>query len=233
MGGNSFTFRQFVVRQDMCAMKVGTDGVLLGAWAVGGHRILDVGTGTGLIAMMMAQRNPQSSIVAVDIDHDACLQAEANISAGGFDGRISVVNDRLQDYDTACKFDCIVSNPPFFVDSLMCPDRQRMLARHAAQLSCADLFDGVSRLLSADGVFSVIIPMDNAEQFIAEGSLKGMFVVRRCDVRTVSHKPPRRVLLSFSRNLSVRQPFAEAVLQEADGSRSEWYRTLTRDFYIK
>lgn len=233
MGGNDFTFKQFVVRQDRCAMKVGTDGVLLGAWAVGGRRILDVGTGTGLIAMMMAQRCPDADIVAVDIDEDACRQAEDNVSEGGFGDRIQVRHCRLQDYAPQCVFDSIVSNPPYFVDSLPCPDDRRTMARHAAGLTFAELFRGVNHLLSTDGTFSAIVPAESAGRFIAEGCLSGLFLVRRCDVRTVARKHPRRVLLSFSRMTSTREPFTEEVLQEADGRRSVWYRSLTDAFYIK
>ena len=162
-----FTFKSFTIHQDRCAMKVGTDGVLLGAWAQGGSRILDIGTGTGIIAMMMAQRFPDADITAIDIDAEACKQAAENVRESVFKGRIIVKEEALQSY---CRnhleqqhplYDSIVSNPPFFVNSLRNPDARRTTARHTDSLSFAELFRSVSRLLSDDGMFSAIIPTDN------------------------------------------------------------------------
>ena len=120
MSGRGFTFKQFDVQHDRCAMKVGTDGVLLGAWAEGGLRILDIGTGTGLIALMMAQRYGEATITGVDIDHEAAMQARDNVSRTPFANRISIIESPVQNLtaDTHGKFDAIVCNPPFFNDSL-------------------------------------------------------------------------------------------------------------------
>lgn len=112
-----FRFKKFEILQDRCAMKVGTDGVLLGAWASGGTRILDIGCGTGLIALMMAQRFPAAQVVGIDIDEEACGQARENVAASSFSDRIDVAHCRLQDYSGE-EFDAIVSNPPFFLNSL-------------------------------------------------------------------------------------------------------------------
>ena len=122
MSNNVFKFKQFSVHHDQCAMKVGTDGVLLGAWSRGGKRLLDIGTGTGLIAMMMAQRFSEAEIVAIDIDEAACLQAKENVANSPFATRVRVVHTSLQQFDGENCFDCIVSNPPFFVNSLPNPD---------------------------------------------------------------------------------------------------------------
>ena len=131
-----FSFKQFTVRHDRCAMKVGTDGVLLGAWADVRHSrsILDVGTGTGLIALMLAQRCPQAQIVGIDIDEAAVGQALENMSASPWAERLSA---QCQDVRSLCQegcYDTIVSNPPYFVDSLKCPDEQRTTARHTDTL---------------------------------------------------------------------------------------------------
>ena len=129
-----FAFKKFVIHQDHCAMKVGTDGVLLGSWANGGKRILDIGTGTGLIALMMAQRYTDAIIDAVEIDHDAALQAYENVSNTEFANRIKIVETAIQHHSTQDKYNAIVSNPPFFIDSLLNPNAQRSTARHACTL---------------------------------------------------------------------------------------------------
>ncbi|MBR1548739.1 MAG: methyltransferase, partial [Prevotella sp.] len=136
-------------------MKVGTDAVLLGAWARGGSEVLDAGTGTGVIALMMAQRCADGRITAIDIDDGAVSQALVNVRMSPFANRIEVLHERLQDHHGT--YDAIVSNPPFFVDSLKAPDRQRSLARHAETLTYGELMAAAHRLLSDDGELSVIV----------------------------------------------------------------------------
>lgn len=228
---NSFRFKKFEIRQDRCAMKVGTDGVLLGAWAEGGARILDVGSGTGLIALMMAQRFPEAMVDGIDIDEVACEEARENVQASPFADRVGIHAVRLQDYQGQ-PYDAIVSNPPFFVGSLKNPDEKRSLARHSDSLPFADLFAGVKRLLKPDGVFSVIVPTEVEERFASEGYMAGFRMVRACSVKTVERKSPKRVLLSFSRERQRGAAREEGVLQTADGQRSEWYAKLTEAFYL-
>lgn len=151
-----FAFKKFVIHQDRCAMKVGTDGVLLGAWANGGSRILDIGTGTGLIALMMAQRFAKATIDAVEIDAEAATQARENVAATAYADRISIAETAIQLYPTHHKYDAIVSNPPFFIDSLINPNAQRTTARHACALKYCELFAAVKALLDSDGEFSAI-----------------------------------------------------------------------------
>ena len=142
MSNPFFQFKQFTIRHDKCAMKVGTDGVLLGAWAgtESCSRILDVGTGTGLIALMLAQRS-KAVVDAIDIDADACLQAQENAESSLFAGRINVFHSDLADFAQASThlYGLIVSNPPYFVDSLKCPNLQRNTARHTDTLTLEDL----------------------------------------------------------------------------------------------
>ena len=228
-----FTFKQFHIEQERCAMKVGTDGVLIGAWAKGGKRILDIGTGTGLIALMMAQRFDDAEIKAVDLDHDACCQARENVANSRFAGRVEVFETAIQQFHDAAGFDSIVSNPPFFQNSLKNPDTRRAAARHSDSLPFSVLFEKVAALLTSDGVFSAVIPTECVSAFIAEGSLHGLSVVRRCDVRTTPRKAPRRSLLAFSRRAGGEMERTEVVLQETNGQRSEWYDALTHDFYIR
>ncbi|MBQ9637010.1 MAG: methyltransferase [Prevotella sp.] len=232
MSSSKFDFQQFSVSQERCAMKVGTDGVLLGAWAEGGKRILDVGTGTGLIVLMMAQRFPDASVVGIDIDPVACLQARENVLASPFGGRVGVACTSLQDYRDQEVFDCIVSNPPFFENSLKNPDGRRATARHTDTLSFADLFGGVSRLLSEDGVFSAVIPSEVLERFCSNAYLSGLYISRQYDVKTTPRKPVKRCLVAFRKRRPSDFERCEVCLQNTDGSRSAWYSALTRGFYL-
>lgn len=235
MSNNSFTFQKFTIHQDRCAMKVGTDGVLLGAWAHGGKRILDIGTGTGLVAIMMAQRFTDAHVTAVEIDHNAALQACDNASCSPFASRIGIVETSVQNfevYDTKL-FDSIVSNPPFFTDSLKNPDSQRATARHADTLPYRDLFTAVKRLLAEDGEFSAIIPSDCLTSFIAEAYLAHLVPIRRLAIRTTPRKQPKRHLVSFGHTSSASNATnEEQCLMNPDGSRSDWYINLTSDFYL-
>ena len=251
----NFRFKQFEIEQDRCAMKVGTDGVLLGAWAQGGRRILDIGSGTGLISLMMAQRFPEAEVVGIDMDADACGQARENVMASPFRDRVEIECCRLQDFgadgcaletaglkagalETAADlksagvFDAIVSNPPFFVDSLKNPDSKRTMARHTDSLPFRDLFTGVKRLLSDDGIFSAIVPVEVVEQFVAESCILGFYLIRKCGVKTVERKQPQRFMLSFAKHRI--SPYEEHVeiMVDSQGNRSEWYRKITEEFYL-
>lgn len=215
-------------------MKVGTDGVLLGAWASVGQCILDIGTGTGLIALMMAQRADYARITAVEIDADAVRQATANTNASPFGSRITVVQTPIQQYATDVKFDSIVSNPPFFANSLKNPDTARATARHTDTLPFGQLMTAVKRLLAHDGEFSAIVPADTLPQFDAEAYMAGLSPSRRCTIRTTPRKQPKRCLVAYRHADAPHAMHTEtACLQEADGTRSEWYSALTADFYIK
>ena len=218
MANNFFRFKQFTVYQDRCAMKVGTDGALLGAWAQGGARILDVGTGTGVVALMMAQRFPMAMVHAVEVDPLAAGQANENVVASPFADRVAVQLASLQqwaaDESNGARYDAVVANPPYFQQALRCPDGSRSMARHDVSLSYDDLFACTARLLTPTGVFTVVIPF-------------------RCDVRTTPRKAPRRHLLSFSlQPPSSPCPIEQGVIEDAPGHRSPWYASLLRDFYL-
>lgn len=213
-------------------MKVGTDGVLLGAWAQGGRRVLDIGSGTGLISLMMAQRFPEAEVVGIDMDADACGQARENVMASPFRDRVEIECCRLQDFGGTGVFDAIVSNPPFFVDSLKNPDSKRTMARHTDSLPFRDLFAGVKRLLSDDGIFSAIVPVEVVEQFVAESCILGFYLIRKCGVKTVVRKQPKRFMLSFAKHRI--SPYEDCVetMMDSHGNRSEWYRKITEEFYL-
>ena len=230
MANDYFKFRQFTVRQDRCAMKVGTDGTLLGAWARGGHTILDIGTGTGLIALMMAQRYPEAQVVGIDIDHEAVMQAKENVAASPFN--IDIIEADAKTFNVQrSTFNVILSNPPYFVDSLECPDGQRTMARHTASLAYGELMAAVNRLLADDGEFSVVIPFDCKARLECEASLAGFFKVRECAVKTTPRKPPRRYLLAFRKHPDELE-LSEGIIETAPNVRSEWYQQLTKDFYL-
>lgn len=238
-----FDFKKFRIEQDRCAMKVGTDGVLLGAWAEGGRRILDVGTGTGVIALMMAQRFADATVTAIDIDAEACAQAQENALKSPFDNRVSVVHSSVQSFaadflekslktDLLELFDSIVSNPPFFEQSLKNPDQRKATARHTDSLPFSDLFECASQLLSDDGIFSVIIPIEKLESFSSNAYLSGFYISRQCMIKTTLKKPAKRCLLAFQKHLPTSVERTEFYLQNDDGTRSDWYQNLTENFYL-
>lgn len=168
-----FRFKRFTVRQDLCAMKVGMDGVMLGSWAQGGKRILDIGTGTGLIALMMAQRYPEADVVAIDIDEGAVEQAKVNVANSSFSARITIRKEAVQQHEGV--YDAIVCNPPYFSDSLKAPDQQRNIARHTDTLSYAELMQSAYRLLADEGELSVVIPFDYKQRMEDEATFVGFF----------------------------------------------------------
>lgn len=204
-------------------MKVGMDGVILGAWAKGGQRILDVGTGTGLIALMMAQRYEDAVVTGIDIDEGAVTQARENITASPFKDRIQILHEAVQQHKGV--YDAIVSNPPYFVDSLKAPDHQRNTARHADNLSYAELMQAAYRLLSDGGELSVVVPFDYKKRMEDEATFVGFFPYRVLGVRTVSGKPAKRYLLSFVKH-PMEKDFQVITLDDQD------YKALTQDFYL-
>lgn len=235
MRGKGFTFKQFYIDHSHCAMKVGTDGTLLGAWAEvpAEGRILDIGTGTGLIAIMAAQRTSSARITAIDIDSACIEQARENVATTEWHERIEVTHSSLQEFASAESFDVIISNPPYFVDSLLSPDASRTTARHTETLSFTDLVHGVERLLAPEGRFALILPPAEMAQFltVARGRL---YIQRRCEVWTTPRSGVRRIMaeLSFTPNAS---PKSEKLIIEDNGPQgySEEYKRLTRDFYLK
>ena len=181
---------------------------------------------------MMAQRFPDAHVDAIDIDADAASQAEDNARRSPFADRVAVRCVSLQEYVAEREYDSIVCNPPFFTQSLQSPDSKRTLARHSIALPFDDLFLHARRLMSEDGVFSIVVPSDALSQIETAAVMNNLFLVRRCFVRTTRKKPARRLLLSFSQKPS---PFhdEEGVIQEAVNEPSEWYRNLTCDFLLK
>ena len=236
MANDFFQFKQFTIHQQHCAMKVGTDGTLLGSWAsapAGACRILDVGTGTGLIALMMAQRFPEARVTGIDIDTDAVGQASENALVSPFKERIMIREGDVTSMEDADGFDAIVCNPPFFDRSLTCPDQQRTEARHTVSLTYRQLMESAFRLLKDDGRLSVSIPSDCRSRLESEAHLVGFFISRICSIQTTPKKTPKRYMIEF-RKQPVKEIDTECgIIELSPQERSPWYQQLINDFYIK
>lgn len=214
-------------------MKVGTDSDLLGTLGAGGQRILDVGTGTGVLSLMFAQRYPEAQITAVEIDDNAILDASRNFAESKFADRITLVHKSFQDFaQESSLFDSIICNPPYFDKSLECPDLGRSRARHSSSLPFDVLARGAYDLLVDGGVFSVCIPPEVLQSFSAECQFSGFSLKCSYEVKSLPHKPPKRYVLVFQKGaVSTPQRFTYCMRNE-DHSRSEWYRELMKDFLI-
>lgn len=215
-------------------MKIGTDGVLLGAWAdiEGDSRILDVGTGTGLIALMLAQRNASAEIVGVDISHEAIEEARDNFLNSPWAKRLSLTEGDVCSFESNEKFDHIVSNPPYFVDSLHSPDSLRTMARHTSSLKFEDLVTSAVRLLRPGGRLSVILPTECTMQF-RFAAFGRLWLCRQLNVVTKAGDSPRRTLMEFCLSDKPLMPsVATLTMRHRDSSYTEEYRQLTEDFYI-
>ena len=231
-----FRFKQFTVRHDQCAMKVGTDGVLLGAWSDVEHsrRMLDIGTGTGLIALMLAQRS-DADREAIDIDEAACRQAEGNVAESPFAGRIHITHASLSDFckQRGMKYDRIVSNPPYFVNSLKCPDQQRNTARHTDTLSIDELMESAAGLLLPEGRFSVILPYDQRELLLTAAGDAALFLQRETLVTPTPGAAPKRVLAEFGLQACCSPGSTTLTIEIARHTYTDDYIALTKDFYLK
>lgn len=240
MGGNTFRFKRFTVGQDGCPMKVGTDGVLLGAWCrvrQTDKRLLDIGTGTGVITLMLAQRTEivSSTIDSVELNLQSCLKAQENFNASGWDGRINLHHLPVQEYAAGVQpgtYDNIVSNPPYFIGSLLSPDASRNPARHTGTLSYEDLIAACSAMLAPDGIVSLILPAAEGKIMTGLAEQSGFHVSRRTEVWSTPQSGPKRLLLEFSRQAGEVETSSLIIEDDGPGTFSEEYRTLTRDFYL-
>lgn len=208
-------------------MKVGTDGVLLGAWAPSGSRILDVGTGSGLIARMLMQRCPEAEVEGIDIDEAAVAQAKEN--------GVRAFQARLQDWKSNIGdcYDLIVSNPPYFQNSLKNPDRGRELARHTDSLGYEELIAHSARLLKEEGQLALILPAEAEEEIRNLAARYSLFPTHITRVYSKETKPARRVILAFSRKNSIVDLIEDSlVLEDEKGGRSAAYSKLCEEFYL-
>ena len=235
MSNSFFCFKQFTIHHDRCAMKVGTDAVLLGAWAEtkDAGSILDVGSGSGIIAVMMAQRT-QATIHAIEIDVDAASQAAENVQQCPWKERITIIQAALQDFALRAeqKYDLIVSNPPYFQNSLKAPGEKRNMARHDDGLSFSDLMSCSEKVLTEKGTIALIIPYEGYEEMNAAALRQGLFCTRKTIVKTKAGTEPKRILLEFSR-IPAPVVVTELCIHNADMNYSEEYKNLTNGFYLR
>ncbi len=233
-----FQFKQFTIHQDKTAMKVGTDGVLLGAWAPIEHHpnaILDIGTGTGLIALMLAQRSSAEQIDALEIDENAYEQTVDNFENSPWGDRLFCFHAGLDEFieEPEDEYDLIVSNPPFYIEDYKTDNEQRDLARFQDALPFEDLVEAADLLLSENGIFAVIIPFKEEAKFLDLAKDAELFPIKITRVKGTPTTDIKRSLLAFSRTENTNFSINELVIETARHQYTEDYITLTKDFYLK
>jgi len=235
MSENYFKFKQFTIYQNNCAMKVGTDGVLLGAFAdvKNCSSILDIGTGTGLIALMLAQKS-EAKITAIEIDKDAYEQAVYNVENSKFSNNINVINSPIQDFAKTeiQRFDLIISNPPFFQHHLKSGNKKKDIARHSESLTYNELIISAKSLLNNEGRFCVIIPKDDEEYFTELCNKTMLYLSRKLNIKPTPKKEIKRVILEFC--FDNKKTERTELIIEINGRHnySEEYKKLTKDYYL-
>jgi len=237
MSNKPFHFKQFSIQQDKTGMKVGTDGVLLGAWVYlesNPASILDIGTGTGLIALMMAQRSQAELIDAVELDYDAYIQSVENFERSDWGDRLFCYHASLQEFAEAIdeKYDMVISNPPFFNSTYKELPQNRAMARHTHSLSYNELLESVEKLLSKKGHFACIIPFSEEDKFIKIANQNKLFPNRITRVKGAVNTPVKRSLLQlsfFEKSIEV----TELILELDRHVYTKAYKDLVRDFYLK
>ncbi len=235
-----FTFKQFFVAHDKCEMKVGTDGVLLGAWApiTKAKTVLDIGTGSGLIALMLAQRAPQvERIDGIELDEDAALQARENAQQSQWSSLIHIYHHDIYQYaqQAPTRYDLIVSNPPYFEPAVACRNQEREQARYTKTLPHEGLLDNAQQLITDEGLFCVVLPYLIGEQFIEISQRKGWNVVQRVNIKDSADKPYHRILLAFQRQYQGETKpcnIEELIIRNNDGHYTTQFQSWVTDFYL-
>ncbi|HKO76235.1 MAG TPA: methyltransferase [Flavobacterium sp.] len=235
---SKFQFKQFSLEQDRCAMKIGTDGVLLGAWTPienNPFSILDIGTGTGIIALMLAQRSHAEQIDALEIDEDAYEQAVDNFENSPWGDRLFCFHAGVDEFveEPEDEYDLIVSNPPFYTEDYKTENPQRDLARFADALPFEDLIEVAALLLSENGIFSVIIPFKEEESFMAIAKEYELHPIKITRVKGNPTSEIKRSLLAFTRNESDTVLTSELIIETGRHIYTPEYIELTKDFYLK
>jgi tRNA1Val (adenine37-N6)-methyltransferase len=235
---SKFQFKQFSIEQDRCAMKIGTDGVLLGAWApIENHpfSILDIGAGTGVISLMLAQRSNAEQIDALEIDEEAYEQSVDNFENSPWSDRLFCFHAGLDEFmeEPEDEYDLIVSNPPFYTDDFKSATEQRDLARFADAMPFEDLIEAADLLLSENGIFAAIIPFKEEENFLALAKKYELYPLKITRVKGTPTTETKRSLLALSRNIKVDFLIDELTIETARHIYTPEYTSLTKDFYLK
>jgi tRNA1Val (adenine37-N6)-methyltransferase len=233
---NHFQFKQFSIQQENAAMKVGTDGVLLGTWTntENVQTILDIGTGTGLISLMLAQRS-EATITAIEIDKNACVDASLNFQQSPWHDRLKIVQISFQEYlnSTHQLFDCVVCNPPYFTRSVKSGTEARSAARHNDILPFEVLVEGVSRILHTTGRFSVVLPSSDEAGFRYLAANFRLFPSRITRVKPKPSKPVSRVLMEFGFEATLKTEDELTIETEVHHEYLPEFIELVKDFYLK
>ena len=232
-----FQFKKFTVNQDRCAMKIGTDGVLLGAWCPienNPFSVLDIGAGTGILSLMLAQRSNAEQIDAIEIDENAFEQCVENFESSPWSNRLFCFHAGLDEFidEPEDEYDIIISNPPFYTEDYKTEDEQRDLARFADAMPFEDLVEAANLLLSENGIFAVIIPHKEEETFIALAKEWDLFPFKITRVKGTPTTEIKRSLLAFSR-IRKKTEIDELIIETARHQYTEEYISLTKDFYLK
>ncbi|RUT65334.1 tRNA (adenosine(37)-N6)-methyltransferase TrmM [Morganella morganii] len=233
-----FACKQFFVAHDRCAMKVGTDGVLLGGWAPceSARHILDIGTGSGLVALMLAQRSPPDTLIdAVDIDADAAAQAAGNFLASPWGERMRVFHLDIGEFirtDPEARYDLIVSNPPYFAPAVACRDSARETARYTTSLEHPQLLRYAAQLITPDGLLCVVLPYTTGQDFIAAAGEQNWFLHTQIAVSDKPDTPFHRVLIALSRRPGCARHRTMSIKTE-EGSYSSDFKSFITGFYLK
>jgi tRNA1Val (adenine37-N6)-methyltransferase len=233
-----FTFKQFTVQQDRCAMKIGTDGVLLGAWTPidnNPNAILDIGTGTGIIALMLAQRSEASQIDALEIDENAYEQSTDNFENSPWNDRLYCFHAGLDEFveEPEDEYDLIVSNPPFYIEDFKTDNQARDLARFADAMPFEDLIEAAALLLSENGIFAVIIPFKEEASFITLAEEYELYPVKITHVKGTPTTEIKRSLMAFGRTKATGFPIDELIIETSRHQYTPEYIDLTKAFYLK
>lgn len=234
-----FEFKQFSIHHDKCAMKVNTDGIILGAWVdlTQCHRILDVGTGTGLIALMVAQRNAHSPshITAVEIDHDAAQQAQENVAASPWPKTVEVIHGDVMQWRTSQRFDHLISNPPYFANALINPSQQKTTARHQNSLTLPQLLTKAHELTTDKGKLSLILPAEIMVKLLQISHDYGWFKKRVLNIKHNKDRQILRMCVEFTKLSQENGRMEEKLLpiRNEDNSYTHDYKRLCREFYLQ
>ncbi len=234
MPNSYFHFKQFTILQDRCALKVGTDGMLLGAWTNyhPAQRILDIGTGTGVLALIAAQRNPSASIDAVEIDPDSAEQARENAAASPWAARVTIHRGDVRQWKHVGRYDLVLCNPPFYKGHHPSHDARKAIAKHDLSLPFTDLIAAMDDRCTEQGRISLIIPIDRLAEVITLAASHRFHLSRKCIVFYTANKPPKRVLVEFSRKLDQKEELSELVVELAPGEYGPEYRALISDLKL-
>ncbi len=230
-----FTFKQFHISEGQSGMPVSTDGVLLGAWAdiESSQQILDIGTGTGLLALMCAQRTATADITAIEINKEAYLSADQNVQHSPWSSRIQVLHSDIVHWQAPHRFDAIICNPPYFNSGPVSQQNNRAIARHTHTLDHLSLLRQIDQRLKVNGYAHLILPVREGEQLIVQAKSHGLSLLRLCYVRANEKKPASRLLMTLGKEEASDPYVEETLFITQNGKYSSDFIALTKEFYLK